>query len=160
VSVWVGLALAAVAGWLACLSMMQLRSARTTERALRELREATERGGTTARPGEARLRITRPSRYGSGDDEWYEIEVLVSNDGGSAAEDVIVTPFVGGRPVGEATWPRSVPPGAGVSFRPRIPRATVLDGPLSVHAGNGAVHAWWHPQPAGDDSLAGALRAS
>jgi hypothetical protein len=93
--------------------------------------------------GGPRLVVTRPTRYRGGDDQWYEIEVLVSNLGDRPTDGVTVTPFIDGRPVAAATPSRSVPPGRAVSFLPRIPRRRLLQGTLSLHATDGRIEAWW-----------------
>jgi hypothetical protein len=109
----------------------------------RRLLDELERHGVGHQTASPRLRVTRPTPYSSGDADWYEFEVLVSNTSTLALHGVAVTAFVGGRQAGETTEPMTIPPQRGVAFKPRVPRPEVLDGPLSIRAGNSETEAWW-----------------
>lgn len=115
-----------------------------TQRQLAVRQEHLEHERVSA-PSPPALRVTRPTPYRASDELWYEIEVLVANLGGASAHGVTVTPFIAGRPAGDATGAKTVPAGRGVTFTPRIARDRVLTGPLSVCASNGSVEGWWRP---------------
>jgi hypothetical protein len=138
-------ALVGLAAWLGGLTALQLRASRAANDRLTRAIDALEAAqhGPAPEAVAPMLRITRPTPYSDSGGDWYEIEVLVSNGGPDEIRDVAVTAFVEGRPVGEPTEPRTIPPGRGVSFRPRMVRTSMLDGQLSLHAGNGRVQTWW-----------------
>jgi hypothetical protein len=138
----VSAAVAVVAAWRVTVLSRRLSQGLDEQRRMLQTLERHGVGQKTAAP---RLRVTRPTPYSSSDAEWYEFEVLVSNLGTLALHGVAVTAFVGGRQAGETTEAMTIPPQRGVAFKPRVPRPVVLDGPLSIRAGNSETEAWWRP---------------
>jgi hypothetical protein len=138
-------AAAAVLGWLRA-RVLSRRLARVVAERDR-LRDELDAAGRKLPPAVPRLRVTRPTGTSRGDAEWYEFEVLVSNLSEQTLHGIAVTAFVGGRQAGETTNAAAIPPGRGVAFNPRVPRPEVLNGPLSIRAGNSETEAWWRPAP-------------